>query len=487
MWHKTFMSKTLAPHKTSSPPVTECSQSSFTFAKHNRRQVSARFDGGVISSDGGALLLREVDRRIKLLPRLAFCFEDRRDRRRIEHRVEELVSQRVYALALGYEDLNDHDELRRDPLLALLVGKSDVAGQQRRRERDRGQPLAGKSTLNRLERTTDGEDRYQKIRCDSEAIDRLLVDVFVEAHLQEPSEVLLDIDATDTPFDGQQEGRFFHGYYGHYCYLPLYIFSGEHVLCARQRMSNQDAAAGAAEELERIVAQLRAVWPKVKIILRGDSGFCREELLSWCEENQVDYVVGLARNERLRSLIEEALEEAASRQQQTGRPARVFTEFEYQTLQSWSRARRVVAKAEQLVGKQNPRYVVTSLDGESWPPQRLYEQLYCGRGEAENRIKEQLSLFADRMSTETLRANQLRLYLSSLAYVLLVGLRRLGLKGTQWARAQTETIRRGLLKIGAQVKVSVRRVYLSLASGYPDEEAFAAVYRALRPPGPATL
>lgn len=481
------MSKTLAPQAESSPLSTECTQSSFTFAKHFRRQVSARFDGGVISSDGGALLLREVDQRIKLLPRLAACFEDGRESRRIEHRVGELVSQRVYGLALGYEDLNDHDELRRDPVLALLAGKSDVSGQRRRRERDRGQPLAGKSTLQRLERTTDGVDRYQKIRCVSAAIDRLLVDVFVEAHLQEPAEVLLDIDATDSPLHGQQEGRFFHGYYGHYCYLPLYIFSGEHVLCARQRMSNQDAAAGAAEELERIVAQLRAVWPKVKIILRGDSGFCRDELLSWCEENRVDYVVGLARNERLRSLIEEAIEQASRQQQQTGRPARVYSEFEYRTLESWSRERRVVAKAEQLVGKQNPRYVVTSLDRERWPPQRLYEQLYCGRGEAENRIKEQLSLFADRMSTETLRANQLRLHLSSLAYVLLVGLRRLGLKGTQWARAQTETIRRGLLKIGALVKVSVRRVYLSLASGYPDEEAFAAVYRALRPPGPATV
>lgn len=481
------MSKTLAPQAESSPLSTECTQSSFTFAKHFRRQVSARFDGGVISSDGGALLLREVDQRINLLPRLAACFEDGRESRRIEHRVGELVSQRVYGLALGYEDLNDHDELRRDPVLALLAGKSDVSGQRRRRERDRGQPLAGKSTLQRLERTTDGVDRYQKIRCVSAAIDRLLVDVFVEAHLQEPAEVLLDIDATDSPLHGQQEGRFFHGYYGHYCYLPLYIFSGEHVLCARQRMSNQDAAAGAAEELERIVAQLRAVWPKVKIILRGDSGFCRDELLSWCEENRVDYVVGLARNERLRSLIEEAIEQASRQQQQTGRPARVYSEFEYRTLESWSRERRVVAKAEQLVGKQNPRYVVTSLDRERWPPQRLYEQLYCGRGEAENRIKEQLSLFADRMSTETLRANQLRLHLSSLAYVLLVGLRRLGLKGTQWARAQTETIRRGLLKIGALVKVSVRRVYLSLASGYPDEEAFAAVYRALRPPGPATV
>ena len=479
MWHKTFMEKTLAPHKTSSPAITECNQSSFSFAKHFRRQVSARFDGGVISSDGGALLLREVDRRINLLPRLAACFEDRR----IEHRVGELVSQRVYALALGYEDLNDHDELRSDPLLALLAGKSDLAGQQRKQERDRGKPLAGKSTLQRLEGTTDGVDRYQKIRCDNEAIDRLLVEVFVEAQPQEPAEIIVDIDATDTPFDGQQEGRFFHGYYGHYCYLPLYIFSGEHVLCARQRVSNQDAAAGSVAELKRIVAQIRDVWPQVRIIVRGDSGFCRDELLSWCEANGVDYVVGLARNERLRSLMEETMQQAAQRQQQTGRPARVFTEFAYQTRQSWSRARRVVAKAEQLAGKQNPRYVVTSLDADRWPAQALYEQLYCGRGEAENRIKEQLSLFADRMSSETLRANQLRLYLSSLAYVLLVALRRLGLKGTRWARAQTETIRRGLLKIGAQVKVSVRRVSLSLAAGYPDEEAFAAVYRALRPPG----
>lgn len=466
---------------------TECTQCSFTFAKHFRRQVSARFDGGVISSDGGALLLREVDQRINLLPRLAACFEGRRDPERIEHQVGELVSQRVYGLALGYEDLNDHDELRRDPVLALLVGKSDLGGQQRRRERDRGQPLAGKSTLNRLEGTTDGVDRYKKIRYDSAAVDRLLVDVFVEAQPQEPAEIIVDIDATDSPLHGQQEGRFFHGYYRHYCYLPLYIFSGEHVLCARQRVANQDAAEGSVAELERIVAQIRGEWPQVRIIVRGDSGFCRDELMDWCEQNGVEYVLGLARNERLRSLIDDALEQASRQQQQTGRPARVFTEFEYQTLESWSRARRVVGKAEQLVGKQNPRYVVTSLDGERWPPQRLYEQLYCERGEAENRIKEQLSLFADRMSTQTLRANQLRLHLSSLAYMLLVGLRRLGLEGTQWARAQTEAIRRGLLKIGALVKVSVRRVQLSLASGYPYEEAFAAAYRALRPPGCATV
>ena len=468
--------------------TTECTQCSFTFAKHFRRQVSARFDGGVISSDGGALLLREVDRRINLLPRLAACFEDRRDPERIEHQVGELVSQRVYGLALGYEDLNDHDELRRDPVLALLVGKSDLGGQQRRRERDRGQPLAGKSTLNRLEGTTDGVDRYKKIRYDSAAIDRLLVDVFVEAQQQEPAEIILDIDATDTPLHGQQEGRFFHGYYRHYCYLPLYIFSGEHVLCARQRVANQDAAEGSRGGTE----EDRGADPG-RVAGGEDHRARRLGVLS----GRVD---GLVRAERGGVRVGAGAQRAAAvadrrgprtrrarQQQQTGRPARVFTEFEYQTLESWSRARRVVGKAEQLVGKENPRYVVTSLDGERWPPQRLYEQLYCERGEAENRIKEQLSLFADRMSTQTLRANQLRLHLSSLAYMLLVGLRRLGLEGTRWARAQTETIRRGLLKIGALVKVSVRRVQLSLASGYPYEEAFAAAYRALRPPGCATV
>ena len=477
------MEKTLAPQKTSSPPVTECTQSSFSFARHFRRQVSAQFDGGMISSDGGAVLLREVDRRINLLPRLAACFEDRRNPNFIEHQVSELLAQRVYALALGYEDLNDHDELRRDPLLALLAGKSDLEGSQRKQQRDRGKPLAGKSTLNRLERTTDGADCYKKIRCDPAAIDRLLVDIFVEAHSEAPERIILDIDATDTPLHGQQEGRFFHGYYGHYCYLPLYIFSGQHVLCARQRVANQDAAAGSLEELQRIVKQIRKAWPKVKIVLRADAGFCRDELLSWCEQQRLDYVMGLARNPRLREMIEHEMAEAAEQQKRTGEPARVFAELEYQTLESWSRPRRVVSKAEQLCGKENPRYVVTSLDAASWPAQQLYEDLYCERGEAENRIKEQLSLFAGRMSTETLRANQLRLYLSTLAYVLMVALRRLGLQGTSWERAQTETIRRVLLKIGTQVKVSVRRVCLSLSSGYAYEQTFAAVYRALRPPG----
>lgn len=465
---------------------TKCSQTSFGFAKHFRRQVVARFDGGAITSDAGALLLRETDQRIDLLRRFAACFEDRRDPNRSEHRVRELVSQRIYGLALGYEDLNDHDQLRWDPLLALVAGKADLTGQERKQERDRGKPLAGKSTLNRLERSSDGIDRYKKIRCEMAAVDRLLVDVFLEAHPQPPAEIILDLDVTDTPLHGRQEGRFFHGYYSHYCYLPLYMFCGEHLLCARQRVSHQDAAAGAVEEIERIVEQIRAAWPAVRIIVRGDSGFCREELMSWCEAHGVDYVLGLARNERLRSLIAEAMQEAAQTQQQTGQPARVWSELDYQARQSWRRARRVVAKAEQLPGKQNPRYVVTSLEAHRWPAQRLYEELYCARGEMENRIKEQLSLFADRMSTETLRANQLRLYLSSLAYVLLVALRRLGLAGTDWARAQTETLRRGLLKIGAQVRVTARKVWVSMASGYPYGNSFADIYRALRPPGWAT-
>jgi hypothetical protein len=462
---------------------TECNQTSFVFEPHGRREVVARFDGGAITSDAGALLLRQVDQRLNLLPRLAACFEDRRDPQRIEHSVEQLVSQRVYALALGYEDLNDHDELRSDPLLALLAGKKDLEGRERKREQDRGKPLAGKSTLNRLERSTESADRYKKIRCDFERVDRLLVDLFVEAHATPPEEIILDVDATDTALHGRQEGRFFHGYYNHYCYLPLYIFAGEHLLCARQRVSNQDAAAGSQPEVERIVKQIRDVWPQVRIIVRGDSGFGREELMSWCEANGVEYVLGLARNERLRQLIEEAIEQAAAKQQQTGQAAREFTEFEYQTRESWSRARRVVAKAEQLEGKENPRYVVTSLGAERWKAQPLYEELYCQRGEMENRIKEQLSLFADRMSTETMRANQLRLYLSSLAYGLLVGLRRLGLAGTRWARAQTETIRRVLLKVGAQVRGTVRKVWVSMASGYAYGELFGQVYEALRPPG----
>ena len=462
----------------------EADQQEFDFGKRFRRRVTARFDGGKLSSDGGAVLLGEVDRQLGLLDGLAACFADRRDPQRIEHSVAELVKQRGYALALGYEDLNDHDQLRHDPLLALLAGKRDLNGEDRKLERDRGQALAGKSTLQRLERSTDGADRYKKISCTFGGVDELLLQTFIAAHDQPPEQVTLDLDVTDSPLHGQQEGRFFHGYYRHYCYLPLYIFAGPHLLCARQRRANQDAAAGSLEELDRIVAGLRAAWPAVCIIVRADSGFCREELLGWCEANQVDYAIGLARNPRLRKRIAEPMKAAAQRQAATGQAAREFAELDYQTLTSWSRARRVIAKAEQLEGKENPRYVVTSLSAGAWPPEKLYEELYCARGEMENRIKEQLSLFAERMSAQTLRANQLRLYFSAVAYTLLLGLRRLGLQGTAWAQAQTETIRRRLLKIGVRVRVTARRVWLSLAEGWPGRELFEAVWRALRHPPP---
>ena len=451
--------------------MTECNQSPFEFTPHFSRSVVASFDGGRITSDGGALLLRETDRRLNLLPRLAECFDDRRNPLFTQHAVEQMLAQRIYGLGLGYEDLNDHDQLRADPLLGVLAGKRE-AGEE---------PLAGKSTLNRLELSTEQPNRYKKISYQQEKIDELLVQLSIEAHHGPPSCVVLDLDVTDLPLHGHQEGRFFHGYYDSYCYLPLYIFWGEQLLCVRLRTADQDASAGSLKEVERIVRQLRKAWPGVRIILRGDSGFCRDELMSWCEREDVDYVFGLARNERLRKMIEGQMVTAALLEAETGKPARLFTEFLYKTKTgSWSRERRVVAKAEHLADKENPRYVVTSLSTEAWPAQKLYEELYCERGEMENRIKEQLSLFADRVSTEHLRSNQLRLYLSAMAYVLLQGLRRLGLKGTEWAHAQVGTIRLRLLKIGAQIRITVRKVWVSFASGFPWRTIFAQVWANLR-------
>ena len=451
--------------------MTECNQNEFAFAPHFSRQVSARFSERQLSTEGGALLLRETDRKLGLLSRVSQCFSDYRQPGLIEHQLGELLAQRIYGLALGYEDLNDHEELRRDPLLVLLAGKRKIE-----------EPLAGKSTLNRLELTPAGSplnDRYHKITYSSEALDHLLVEIFLEAHAKAPRQIVLDLDVTDTPLYGQQEDRFFHGYYNEYCYLPLYIFCGDHLLCARQRASNQDASAG-SREVERIVRQIRRRWPRVRIILRADSGFCREGLMAWCEQNRVDYVLGLARNRRLQGKIAPQLQEAKQQQQRTGKPARVFAEFSYRTHRSWSRSRRVVAKAEYLEKGENPRFVVTSLPAQSWEAAALYEQTYCARGEMENRIKEQLSLFADRMSTESLRANQLRLYFSSLAYVLVHALRRLALAATQWAQAQVHTIRLRLLKIAAEVRISVRRIRVSYSNAYPWKDMFAAAWLALR-------
>jgi len=460
---------------------TQCTPTQLEFHAIGNREVVGKFDGGNITSDAGGLLLRETEKRTGILSGFARCFQDLRDPDLIEHTVEELVSQRVYGLALGYEDLNDHDDLRRDPLLAVLVGKEDPEGESRIRQQDRGKAMAGKSTLNRLELTpaepTGAELRYKKIIMKPEAIDRLLVEVFLQSHAEPPEEIVLDVDATDDPLYGKQEGRFFHGYYMNYCYLPLYIFCGEFLLCARLRPSNIDASEGTVEELERIVGQIRNRWPGVKIIVRGDSGFCRDSIMTWCEGRQIDYVFGLAKNERLKAMLTAELEQARQLYEDTRKAARVFKDFRYETRESWNRERRVVAKAEHLDKGANPRFVVTSMDLQVIDGQTLYERLYCARGEMENRIKEQqLWLFADRMSAGRIRANQLRLYFSSIAYVLMQALRRLGLQGTEMAAAQCNTIRLKLFKVGAQVKVTVRKVWVSLAGGYPYAGLFKRVY-----------
>lgn len=464
--------------------TTECNQLAFDFHPLGGRRVTAAFDGGTITSDGGALLLRELESRSGLLASLAQCFDDHRDPELVEHTVEELLKQRVFALALGYEDLNDHDTLRTDPLLATLVGKRDPLGQQRVDPRDRGKALAGKSTLNRLELTPAGAratSRYKKIVARHGDLESWFVEAFLQLTPQAPTEIVLDLDATDDPLHGHQLGRFFHGYYKHYCYLPLYVFCGEHLLCAKLRPADIDAAAGSVKVVERIVAQIRRVWPQVRIILRGDSGFCRENLMSWCEKNGVDYLFGLAKNSRLQRIIGRELHEAQLEFAATGKACRQFADFVYQTRKSWSRARRVVGKAEHLAKGANPRFVVTSLTSQECDARALYEDRYCARGEMENRIKEQqLCLFADRTSCQTMRANQLRLWLSSVAYVLLQALRERGLAGTELARARCDTIRLKLLKIGAVVRVTVRRVWVSLSGSYPYQELFRQVLDNLR-------
>jgi len=449
--------------------MTECTQTSFEFEGHFSKAVVARFDGGRQTSDAGGVLLRETDRRLKLLCRFAACFVDGRSAARIEHRVEEMVSQRVYGIAMGYEDLNDHEQLRHDPLLGMMAGKAEA-----------GTALAGKSTLNRLELSTQTVDRYKKITCNTDAVDQLMVDVFLESHREAPKEIILDLDATDMQIHGRQEGRFFHGFYDHYCYLPLYIFSGDQLLGARLRQSNIDGSDGALEEVQRITGEIRKKWPGVQIVLRADSGFCRDAMMTWCESNNVGYIFGLARNSRLEAILAPQLEEAAAEFAKTRHRARIFTEFEYETRDSWNRARRVIGKAEHIEGKSNPRFVVTSLPATEWDPQKLYEVLYCARGNMENRIKEQFSLFADRVSAETMRANQLRIYFSAMAYLLVDGLRRLALTGTEMARAQVATIRLRLLKIGAQLRISVRKIWISMASSYPYQDTFQLAWVSLR-------
>lgn len=438
-----------------------------------------------MSTDGGAVLLGEVEKQRGILRRFAETFTDHRNPQFTEHGVFELVAQRVLALALGYEDLNDHDELSRDPTLAAVIGRKDPTGQKRRFPRDRGRPMASSSTLNRLEWGSVEQDRYRKITWDGEATDRFYVETFLSAWDRPPSRIVLDLDATDDRIHGHQEGRFYHGYYKGYCYLPLYIFCGDHLLCARLRPSNIDASAGSVEELERIVGQLRQAWPEVEILIRADSGFARETLMAWCEAHQVDYVLGLARNDRLVAEIEEDLEIVAERYRVAQKPQRQFRDFTYRTRKSWSRSRRVVGKAEHLAKGANPRFIVTSLSRQQIGGKDLYERVYCARGEMENRIKEQqLYLFADRTSAAKMQINQLRLAFSSVAYTLLAELRRIGLAGTNMARARCDTIRLRLLKIAARVRVSVRRVAISLASSYPYKAIFTRVYDNLQRAGP---
>jgi hypothetical protein len=460
--------------------ATECNSSYLDFPMLGSREVLADFDGGDITSDGGALLLRETERLTGILRQFAACFTDHRNPDLTEHTVEELIAQRVYALTLGYEDLNDHDDLRRDPLLATVVGKGDPTGKTRQRKRDRGKPLAGKSTLNRLELTpigADKESRYKKVVCRTHDVERLFVSLFLQAHSRPPERIVLDLDATDDPIHGHQLGRFFHGYYKNYCYLPLYIFCGDHLLCARLRPADIDAAAGSVKHLKRIVAQIRQAWPEVKVTIRADSGFCREPIMGWCETNGVGYVLGLAQNTRLKAMIAGEQEQARQEFERTKQAARVFADLEYRTLETWSRERRVVAKAEHLAKGANPRFVVTSLKSQDRAAKPLYEEDYCSRGEMENRIKEQqLHLFADRTSAATMRANQVRLYCSSIAYVLLAALRRSGLAGTELAAAQCQTIRLKLLKIGALVRVTVRKVWVKLSSSCPYTEVFRQVH-----------
>jgi DDE family transposase len=461
--------------------MTECKPKAVEFHLLGSREVVAHFDGGDITSDAGGLMLREVEQRTGILRKFAACFTDYRKAEAIEHPVDDLVAQRIYGLCLGYEDLNDHDELRADPVLAVMVGKSDPKGEHRRESRDRGKALAGKSTLNRLELTRADAgpgERYKKVAMNAEAIDGLMVDHFLDAHNRAPLQIILDLDATDDPIHGHQEGRFFHGYYDCYCYLPLYIFCGEFLLSAQLRTADIDAAKGALTDLKRVVAQIRRTWPRVHIVVRGDSGFCRDAIMNWCERQGIDYVLGLAKNPRLLKEIEEELKAAESESVRTGAMARIFKNLRYRTLENtWSRTRRVIAKAEHLNKGSNPRFVVTSLAPRLFPAAVLYETLYCARGEMENRIKEQqLGMFADRTSTGILRGNQLRLYFSSIAYILMHDLRRLGLKGTDLERAQCTTIRLKLLKIGAQVHVTVRRVWIRMAAGYPYKDAFQQAF-----------
>ncbi|MFW6235390.1 MAG: IS1380 family transposase [Desulfovibrionales bacterium] len=435
--------------------MTKSTSNAIGFPGCRGRKVEAVFSGQTISSEGGGLLLSAADKKIDLLHRVAKRFPDLRRRSSCKHSVEALLKQRVFALALGYEDLNDHDELRHDPVLQTAVGR-DV-------------DLASASTLCRFENQVEKQALWN--------LSSVLVDIFIESHKKPPSEIILDFDSTDDRVHGNQEGRFFHGYYNHYCFLPLYVFCGDHLLAAYLRPSKIDNAKHALGILKLLVQRIRQAWPTVRIIYRGDSGFCRWKAMRWCDKNEVDYILGLAKNSRLGALADSFIGKARSRFIETGKKQKLFGEFQY-AAGSWDRERRVIVKAEHLSKGSNPRYVVTSLKDD---PEKLYQR-YCARGEMENRIKEQqLYLYADRTSCSAWLPNQFRVLLSALAYTLLDAIRRLGLNGTEMARARCDTIQLKLLKIGAAVLRNTRRVRLLLSESYPYKKLFELVCTRLCP------
>src|SRR5215468_7601652 len=465
--------------------MTECKTKRFDFHALSNREVIGHFDGGDISSDAGGLLLREVEQRTGILKQFAECFTDYRKQEWIEHPVQDLLAQKAYAMCLGYEDLNDHDQLRADPGLAVMVGKTDPKGEHRIESRNRGKALAGKSTLNRLELTkadASAAERYKKIVMNPEAIDQMMVDQFLDAHPQPKPQIILDMDATDDPIHGHQEGRFFHGYYDCYCYLPLYIFCDEFLLSAKLRTSDIDPAKGALEDLKRVVSQIRKRWPKVHILVRGDSGFCRDAIMTWCERQGIDYVFGLAKNSRLLKEIEADMKAAEAKYFHSGEPVRIFKNFRYRTLEdTWSRTRRVVAKAEHLKKGSNPRFVVTSLPQYQFPAPIVYQTIYslAEIWKTESRNSRWDCLPIGSVPNPYVEINS-RLYCSSIAYLLMHALRRLALKGTDLENAQCTTIRLKLLKIGAQIEVTVRRVWFRFAASYPYKQSFQQAFKNLR-------
>ena len=476
----------------------------FKFERENSRPVIVNFKGGTVTSDAGLSLIAELDRKRKITSRFAECFKDYRDVNRIDHSIYSLIAQRVYGLVMGYEDLNDHEELRHDLMFALAIGKATGSEKE-------PVVLAGKSTLNRIEHCPEtvesqAESRYHRIGHDAEAIERLLVEIFLESYASPRRYIVLDLDVTDDLVHGNQEQAFFNTYYGGYCYAPLYIFCGKHLLAAKLRPSNVDPAQGALEELQRVIQQIRSRWRDVHILVRGDSAYSREEIMSWCESQPgVDYVFGLAKNSRLIKMVQATVNRAKLEYSQRLQTITSFLEtlfipdeeltqqaselidnsiwyrsLDYQTQYSWSRKRRVVSKVEYSATGTNIRFVVTSLATNKVPPGQLYTQKYCKRGEMENRFKEQqLELFSDRTSTHTFAGNQLRLWFSSIAYVLMNALREQCLMKTELQNAQVGTIRTKLLKLGALITVSTRRILIAICSSCPYKHIFANAYRYL--------